>query len=83
MRRIGVLVAIIVLLFRARTHQQHRGRLGVVLVDRLCRRLLDGLCHESRSLRGRLCHVDPASLGERGLGVAVCGKAVAAPSGGV
>jgi hypothetical protein len=69
--------------FRARAHHERGGRLGVVLVDRVCRRLLDGISHESGSLRGGLYRLDAASLGERGLGVAVCRKAAAAPSGGV
>ena len=67
--------------FRARAHQQRRGRLGVVLVDRLRRRLLDGVGHESRSLRGCLCGLDPVSLGERDVGAPVCVKAAAAASG--
>ena len=41
-RRIGAAIAIVVLLFALARTEQRRGRLGVVLVDRLCERLLDG-----------------------------------------
>ena len=42
--RFGVPIAIIVFLF-ALGRITSVGRLGVVLVDRLCRRLLDGVRH--------------------------------------
>ena len=66
--RIGVAIAVTVALIALGRVSERRGRLGVVLVDRLRRRLLDGVGHESRSLRGRLCSLDPAPLGERNLG---------------
>ena len=48
--RIGVAIAVIVAsLVVLGRRQRLRGRLGVVLDDRLCRRLLDGFRHESRS----------------------------------
>ena len=81
LRRIGVAIAGTRRPLRARAHHQRRGRLGVVLVDRLRRRLLDGVGRESRSLRGCLCRLDPHSLGERNLGASVCVKAGAAASG--
>ena len=66
---------------RARAHQRRRGRLGVVLVDRLLERLLDGAGCESGSLLGCLFSLDPASLGERNPGASVCLTAAAAASG--
>ena len=83
LRRIGVLVAVIVLLFALGRITQRCSRLGVVLVDRVCGRLLDRFRRKGSSPCRCLCRLDPASLGERDLGVAVCGNAAAAASGGV
>ena len=82
-RRIGVPIAVVAVLIALGRVSERRGRLGVVLDDRLCRRLLDGVCHESRSLRGCLCGLDLASLGEWDAGIPVCVKAAAAAFGGV
>ena len=83
MRRFGVPVAVIVLLFALGRITQRRSRLGVVLVDRVCGRLLDSVRYEGRSLRGCLRSLDPASLGERNLGASVHVEAAAAAPGGV
>ena len=81
MRRIGVLVAVIVLLFAL-------GRITSVVVDWAWfssigygARLLDRFRRKGRSLCRCLFRLDPASLGERDLGVAVCGNAAGAASG--
>jgi hypothetical protein len=76
---IGVVIAVIVASLIV------LGRASGFVVDWawfwVCRRLLDGLRRESRSLHGRLRGIDLASLGERNAGITVCVTATPSASG--
>lgn len=63
------------LALRPRAHHERLGRLGLVLVNRVCRRLLDRFRREGGSVRSCLCRLDLAFLGECKLGAAVCVEA--------